>query len=488
MRPGIIVAVLSLALAGAACRAESLAEPLAEPLAASLHDRFAPEAFAAADLAVLKAALAAEGDLRGATDGAWGRQDDDALAAYAARRFGEAPPRQLHAGVLAADLAARLDREHWALQPQPDYGLTLALPADVFGAPELEEGGLRLWALDGSLTILLHRFSATGARHWHAAAAAAGAGPGAVERHDTPSRLLTRGRLEDGRLFATLSLPVGSTWATTYIAADPAAATTLALIESGIAPIDATRSAAPWRPAPNGTLAAAVAGTARLGRALAVPPVPTPAAVRLPDADGTQATGTGFYVSDRVLVTADHVVAGCSRVTLKDGTELALLAADADRDVAAFAAPAPASAWFGLGAPAAPRLGQRVHAAGFPYFSIVGTALNLTGGNVSALAGVGDDRRFFAFTAPVQPGNSGGPLIGDDGRVAGIVVSRISEQFIIEETGSLPQNMNFALSRRELIDFLSARDIDFQQADAGFALDEGAPPELESAVVPLLCY
>ena len=37
---------------------------------------------------------------------------------------------------------------------------------------------------------------------------------------------------------------------------------------------------------------------------------------------------------------------------------------------------------------AAPRLGQRVSAAGFPYFSIVGTALNLTGGNVSALTGV----------------------------------------------------------------------------------------------------
>src|SRR5690606_9496276 len=95
------------------------------------------------------------------------------------------------------------------------------------------------------------------------------------------------------------------------------------------------------------------------------------------------------------------------------------------------------------------------HAAGFPYYSIVGTALHLTGGNVSALAGVNDDARFFSFTAPVQPGNSGGPLIDAEGRVMGLVVSRLSETYIVEETGSLPQNMNYALGSAELAGFLA---------------------------------
>ena len=101
------------------------------------------------------------------------------------------------------------------------------------------------------------------------------------------------------------------------------------------------------------------------------------------------------------------------------------------------------------------RLGQRLHAAGFPYYSIAGTSLHLTGGNVSALAGVDDDRRFFSFTAPVQPGNSGGPLIGADGAVLGVAVARLSESFIAEATGSLPQNVNYALGGPELATFLA---------------------------------
>ena len=95
-----------------------------------------------------------------------------------------------------------------------------------------------------------------------------------------------------------------------------------------------------------------------------------------------------------------------------------------------------------------------MHAAGYPYYTIAGTSLNLTGGNVSALAGVDDDRRFFSFSAPVQPGNSGGPLIDAHGGVLGLVVARLSEDFIVEATGTLPQNVNYALREDELADFL----------------------------------
>ena len=66
---------------------------------------------------------------------------------------------------------------------------------------------------------------------------------------------------------------------------------------------------------------------------------------------------------------------------------------------------------------------------GSPTISIAGTSLNLTSGNVSALAGVDDDRRFFTFSAPVQPGNSGGPLIDARGAVLGLVVARLSEDY-----------------------------------------------------------
>ena len=62
---------------------------------------------------------------------------------------------------------------------------------------------------------------------------------------------------------------------------------------------------------------------------------------------------------------------------------------------------------------------------------------------------------------------------------------RLSEQFTIETTGSLPQNMNFALTRDELVDFLQANRIDVGP-ERGSA-EGGTPDALEAAVVPLIC-
>ena len=122
------------------------------------------------------------------------------------------------------------------------------------------------------------------------------------------------------------------------------------------------------------------------------------------------------------------------------------------------------------------------------YCGIAGTSMHLTSGNVSALAGVDDDRRFFSFTAPVQPGNSGGPLIDARGAVLGLVVARLSEDFIAETTGSLPQNVNYALNEAELADFLR-RNAVLPTADglAGYDMDEGVPDGFDAAVVPIVC-
>ena len=50
------------------------------------------------------------------------------------------------------------------------------------------------------------------------------------------------------------------------------------------------------------------------------------------------------------------------------------------------------------------------------------------------------------MTVPVQPGNSGGPLVNGKGEVVGVVVSSIAPQGFMRETGTLPQNINFAVS------------------------------------------
>ncbi|HMQ95017.1 MAG TPA: serine protease [Amaricoccus sp.] len=477
--------------AAAAC---ALAAVGAAPAGAgeALYAGFDPAALSGSDLRFLEAALAAAGDLSAAPDEVWDRVSDGALAGYAAREF-EDRPRNLHAAALAIALLARIEDQDWRLGFDADLGLSMALPEALLDAPEAEDGGTRRWSTQGSLTVLTHRFSDEGALDWHAAAETTNAAPAALETYRDADTLITRGKLEDGRAFHTRSDRIQGQWSTVFLAAGPESLAELDLIAASIAP----GAAKDWHLSRDGALAGLLTETLALLEAMdrglpGLMPASAqllPGAISLPEAGpAAQGTGTGFYVGARILVTADHVVGQCDRVALADGTELLPLGADAELDVAAFASPVPAPAWLALAPEAKARLGQRVLAAGFPYYSIVGTSLNLTGGNVSALAGVNDDARFFSFTAPVQPGNSGGPLIDAAGQVTGLVVSRLSEQFIVEETGSLPQNVNYALNVSELKGFLSSIGVAHSQGGlAGFDPDSGAPKGFDRAVVPVLC-
>jgi S1-C subfamily serine protease len=82
---------------------------------------------------------------------------------------------------------------------------------------------------------------------------------------------------------------------------------------------------------------------------------------------------------------------------------------------------------------------------GFPLPGALGTEVKYTSGDVSALSGAEDDKRVIQISAPIQPGNSGGPLALSDGRIVGVIVSSLNFRFALKSSGSLPQNVNFAV-------------------------------------------
>lgn len=467
--------------------------------APDLFDRFDAAALAPDERRLVQAALAATGDYDGAQDGVWGPASQHGLDAYSGRVF-EDIPVNAHAAALLLDLSDRVEAEGWTVARLPGLPVSIALPQSRLTDAEPEEGGSRRWGEGTSLTILTHDFARPQAAAWHGAAAEADAAEAGTRLRDA-DRLVTTGRLDDGRIFFTRSDRVGDRWPTVYLASDPSDAAMLNLAAGSIT----SGEPAPWLMPQHGRLAAIVAaatdylqsfGPADAPVALPQPiaafnpsPLAIPRMASLPAVDAVApSTGTGFYLDPRTVVTAAHVVADCRRVTLADGAELTLIASDADLDVAALVAPRPSSRWLSLADGTRTRLGQRVSAAGFPYYSIAGTSLHLTGGNVSALAGVDDDRRFVSFTAPVQPGNSGGPLIDARGDVLGLVVARLSEDFIVEATGSLPQNINYALRERELAEFLDGHHLrPAPQGLGGYDIDDGVPDGFDAAVVPILC-
>ncbi len=180
------------------------------------------------------------------------------------------------------------------------------------------------------------------------------------------------------------------------------------------------------------------------------------AQVRLPRPSAPQEkAGSGFFVNHAGdIVTNAHVVSGCGHLETSTKTPLALIAADANLDLAILHADlVPADVASLRGAPP-PRVGEDVLAFGFPLPGLLSTEGNVTIGILSATRGVGDDPHLFQMTAPVQSGNSGGPLVDMSGNVVGVVVSKLDTFTVSQRTGDVPQNVNFAIKAAELAVFL----------------------------------
>jgi S1-C subfamily serine protease len=118
---------------------------------------------------------------------------------------------------------------------------------------------------------------------------------------------------------------------------------------------------------------------------------------------------------------------------------------DTDNDLALLQIPAPSPDIAPSGMAGGCVKGDAIQAIGFPLRGLLASLANLTVGTVSALAGVSDDSRYLQITAPVQPGNSGGPLLDMSGNVVGVVVGKLDAVKIARATGDIPQDVNFAL-------------------------------------------
>lgn len=160
------------------------------------------------------------------------------------------------------------------------------------------------------------------------------------------------------------------------------------------------------------------------------------------------------------ILTNAHVIKSCGSLTLRDGRPLTLIARSTDVDLALLKAN---GLWLGnvlaFRADSRPRLAEDVLVAGYPLTGLVSSDLSVTSGSISAVSGPGDDLRMFQMTAPIQPGNSGGPVIDKSGNVVGVVVSKLDELKVVRQIGSLPQNVNFAIAGATAQEFLRANGV-----------------------------
>lgn len=224
------------------------------------------------------------------------------------------------------------------------------------------------------------------------------------------------------------------------------------------------------------TLAAKIAGPKEEAAPTEATPSTQPAGESV-----AKAYGTGFMVSaSGYLVTSAHVIQGASQVKVIQNSKpvpAKVVSVDFANDVALLKAEGTSQAGNTprqiMGYPVLEeevgpffclpvissgpvKLGAEVLTVGFPNVLVQGVSPKLTKGEISSLCGVKDDPRFFQISVPVQPGNSGGPLVDAQGNVVGLITGHLNESVAVETAGALPQNVNYAVKSSYFLPLLEA--------------------------------
>ena len=158
--------------------------------------------------------------------------------------------------------------------------------------------------------------------------------------------------------------------------------------------------------------------------------------------------GTAFFVSHSGhLVTNWHVIDGAKRiqVVVEDGVlPVSLVAWDKKNDLALLKVEAIRPVLF-VRRRSELRKGDEVFTLGYPLVTFQGREQKATFGRVNALTGVAGDVRYTQIDVPIQPGNSGGPLLNRRGEVVGVVTAMLNPHETLQQAGVVPQNVNYAI-------------------------------------------
>lgn len=166
----------------------------------------------------------------------------------------------------------------------------------------------------------------------------------------------------------------------------------------------------------------------------------------------TEGSGTAFAINNEgYIATNYHVIEGANRILIKGvfgdlskAYEASVQVVDTQHDLAILRIID--SNFTGFGHPpyeleaSAQDVGSSVYALGYPLRATMGDEIKLTDGIISAKSGFNGDISSYQISVPIQPGNSGGPLINEQGNIIGITSA--------VHTGA--QNVNYAIKTNYL--------------------------------------
>ena len=200
--------------------------------------------------------------------------------------------------------------------------------------------------------------------------------------------------------------------------------------------------------------------------------------------------GSGFFVNPNHILTNHHVTDGCDAIEVKNknyNSIVKLVDSDENTDLSVLVTGVPHNSFLSFRNGKPVLIGEQSIALGYPLASSLGSGLKVTTGNIAALTGYKNNIAELQLTAPVQPGNSGGPLLDNNGNVVGVIVSRLESVDGLKK-GRIAQNVNFAIKSNMAKIFMDLNSIDYQVKKPS---DKNEVNEIvnksQDAVVQIIC-
>lgn len=175
-------------------------------------------------------------------------------------------------------------------------------------------------------------------------------------------------------------------------------------------------------------------------------------------------TGTGFFISnDGYLLTNSHVISGSSSISIiLNGKSLpaTLIDHDSSNDIALLKVGQQVQG-LPIELKKKTKQGTEIAVLGYPNIGLQGSEQKATFGYINANSGIQGDTRYFQIDSPIQPGNSGSPMVNDQGVVIGIASASLNQSAAINATGTLAQNVNYAVKIAYALPMLINHGVDY---------------------------
>lgn len=203
-----------------------------------------------------------------------------------------------------------------------------------------------------------------------------------------------------------------------------------------------------------------------------------------------RATGSGVLIYDNIVITNYHVIKDAEKVEaviningVPETFSARVLCSDKTNDLAIVCIKdekykGQAKIPFKI-LPNTVDVGTSIFAMGFPLTTFLGDEVKITDGIISSKSGYNGDIVMYQISAPIQPGNSGGPLFDKNGNLVGITNAGIDI--------TVAENVGYAIKSTYVLNIIDAAPINIP-IPKGETLPKDDLPSLIKILTPYVVY